>query len=152
MTDDPRKLDPIEQALLELEAAQHDRVFVPTRVDAVSRVPGQVERKPIEARRHALRWISAAAAVALAFGVWSWTSPMGVGTFDRGDAASGVAQPAAGRVESSGCDGSFLRCFMGPSQRVASSCLTHDYDADGDVDLADYRVFLLDCDGPAHLR
>ena len=144
MTSRQEQLDPIEDALLELKDAEQATVFSRTRLDAESLVrvdaaPGRFARRIVGAR-----WLSAAAVIALAVGIWglvfrspstSTTSPNGIATIALVD-------------EFDPCDGSILRCLSGPSDIVlASGCRPHDYDADGDVDLADFGSYQLTCRG-----
>lgn len=146
MTGRHEQLDPIEDALLELKGAERAGVFDRTRLDAetlvrVDAVPGQLARRIVGAR-----WLSAAAVIALAVGVWGvvFKSPP-LSTSNPNDLVHDVASPVD---EFDLCDGSILRCLSGPSDIVvASGCRPHDYDADGDVDLADFRSYQLTCRG-----
>ncbi len=140
MTNDPTQLDGVEDAMLELTAARQAGLFSQTRVNAdlLLRQPAAPSRL-----RGLFRLMPVAAALAMAVGVGSWmfngqpaVSPM-----------AGVVVPVADSAENP-CDGRFLHCFSGPSEVVLASCNVHDYDLDGDVDLADFGTFQARCVRP----
>jgi len=135
-------ISPIEDALLELDAADKARLFRRTSVDADALLCGSVVRSPW---RFALRALSTAAAVLLVVGVWSLTSQPGA-VRHLGDAGSGimVAQSPVAH------GGAFHECFGGPTGALPSSCLDHDYDTDGDVDLADFGAYQLTFSGKSY--
>jgi hypothetical protein len=128
VSEDSGKPDVIEAALLELKAAEAAGVFARTGVDgrrilAVDPEPADdTQSTRWSAPRTVGRWLPIAAAVALAIGVWSWMFSAEVGTVH-------------GR--------NFQKCFGGPTASALAECNQHDYDADGDVDLVDFRAFQL---------
>lgn len=135
MTNEPRQLDGVEDAMLELAAADKAGLFRESRVDA-----DMLVRQPVAARRWRglLRLAPVAAALAMAVGVGSWM----IRTEKITPHATQITQTA------DPCDGQFLHCFSGPSQTVLASCQVHDYDSDGDVDLADFGAFQARCVRP----
>ncbi len=134
MTSEQRQLDPIEEALLELNAAEKARLFRQSRVDAKRLVAKPV---PTGWRWRTLRLVSAAAVIAAAVGMWSWLYGLQWSQLRERTGTSVV-------VESSPADpGRFQECFHGPTGAIRSSCGECDYDADGDVDLADFSAYQL---------
>jgi len=135
VTNDPRQFDPLESAMLELSAAEGTRVFDKTRLDADALLHAE-ERGHVFRLWSAQRWAAVAAGIVLAFGVWGTMFAYKIHDL-RG------ARPALGVVDRTGnadcLDCNFFGCFTGPTERIAVKCLNHDYDADGDVDLADFR-------------
>ena len=146
MTSREEKLDSIEEALLGLKEAERATVFDRTRLDAEALVRVDATPVPLSRRIAAVRWLSAAAVIALAAGMWGlvFRSPVSPPSSPTG-LVSNVSVPD-GNFDP--CDGSILRCLSGPSDIVlAVGCRPHDYDADGDVDLADFRSYQLTCRG-----
>ncbi len=140
MTSDPKQLDGVEDAMLELTAARQAGLFSETSVDAdmLLRQPAAPSRL-----RGLFRLMPVAAALAMAVGVGSWMftgKPMV-------PSIPGGTEIVANSPDSP-CDGRFLHCFSGPSEAVLASCSTHDYDSDGDVDLADFGTFQARCVRP----
>jgi hypothetical protein len=135
MTGEPRKLDPIEDALLELDAAERARVFERSSVEArqLLRQPG-----PVGWRGRAVRLVSAAAVIAIAVGIWGWVYSLQWSHLRERTGASVVAGLSA-----DGAGGRFYECFQGPTGMLGSACRECDYDADGDVDLADFGAYQL---------
>ncbi len=128
----------LETALQELNAAENAGLFQRTSLDAQRLLARSVQPERAAAWRFALRLLPVAAAIAMAIGVGSWMfthepgAPLGQDTV-----ATGPADAYAGT------DGSFYECFGGPSEALATGCREYDYDADGDVDLADFGNFQL---------
>ena len=146
MTGRDEQLDPIETALRELRRAEQAGVFEPTRLDHDGLVRPTARPATLARQVRAIRWLTAAAVVAVAVGVGSlvFRSPLTSTTIPNGK-VSEVAVLVDG-VDP--CDGSILRCLAGPSDIVlASGCRPHDRDADGDVDLADFGSYQLTCRG-----
>ena len=141
MTNEPEQLDAIEDALLELESAEKAGVFNRTRIEArdVLRVDPACER--VGLRRRLIRWMPVAAAVGIAAVVWTSVFDVRHGSVSPPAPVVTVLDVA---VEDDGCDGSFLGCFSGPKNVIVASCLAHDYDADGDVDLVDFGAYQLE--------
>lgn len=130
----------MEKALRELHAAEGAGVFRAT--PTAERSPQGLWRVVVVHRR---LFVPLAAAAALAIGVWGmmWSVQL-----DRLRAQK--LGPVASAVESD-CDGSFLKCFQGMGAG-GDRCAAFDYDHDGDIDLADFGVYQMDCDGPVALR
>ena len=143
MNRQPEQRDPIEDALLELRAAEQAGLFAATRVDTeeLTRVnPGPAS----PARRWTvLRWGSVAAVLALVVGLWSVVFKAQIDPVPLPSGPVSVHVAPDDGVDSP--DGTFYVCFSGPKSDsvVANRCRTHDFDADGDVDLADFRAFQL---------
>ncbi len=140
--DNEKQLDPIEASLRELGLAEEAGLFQPTRVDAGRCV--RVSREEVaRGRRTARLWLSAVAAtIVLALGVWTWLFSVEISAVrDRAMLAGreAVTSPADCR------DRSILACVTGPSQLALAGCAAHDYDTDGDVDMADFRTYQLAC-------
>lgn len=143
MSNDREHLDFVESALLELQQAEGAAVFAktPVEVDAVVRTGVASVGYGTGSRR--LRWLSAAAVLAFAMGLWGL-----IFSADHGPAPDGkrVADGVAGwRNDLSVCESGFLGCFSGPRVGVGSpaDCQKADFDSDGDVDLADYGAYQL---------
>ena len=134
MTSEPRQLDSIEDALFELDAAERAGVFERSSVDArqLLRQP-----EPVGWRGRAVRFVSAAAVIAMAVGVWGWVYSLQWSQLRERTGASVVAELSAAGP------GRFYECFQGPTGTIRSSCRECDYDADGDVDLVDFGVYQL---------
>lgn len=146
MNDDRKQLDSIESGLVELQAMDEAGVFDSTEVDL--RIVLDTPRGSSTHRLHfpARRWLSAAAMIVVAVGLWGVlfhspalvSPPIDITTAANApDARFGLA------------NGSIMACLSGP-QDVArgTRCESHDYDADGDVDLADFQTFQVAYLGP----
>ena len=145
------QLEPIESALLELDQAERASVFARTPVSAEELIAQCQANRPMVLRRHTLAWLSSAAAVVLlAAGVWT---VMFKYQLDHLRSSAGIVEgPASGAGGNDPCDGNFLNCFSGPESVVlAMRCDLHDYDSDGDVDLADFRSYQINCNRPPSL-
>lgn len=157
VTKENEHLEPIESALLELGEAERASVFVRTPVTAEELIAqGQLiaqshSNRPIVLTRRKLAWLSSVAAVVLlAAGVW--TVMFKYQLDDLRSSAGMVEDPASDAAGDDPCDGNFLNCFSGPESVVlAMRCDVHDYDADGDVDLADFRNYQIHCNRPPSL-
>lgn len=144
MTDEAKQLDPLEDALLELEAAEKTRLFHRTRIDSSGLLTSAIPGNHWESGRLALRLLPVAAAVAMAVGAGAWM-------FRQGINSTGSRETTIISLASAGY-GSFHSCLTGPTDGVPPECLTHDYDSDGDVDLADFRAFQVASLRPAQTR
>ena len=151
------QLEPIESALLELGDAERASVFARTSASAeelIAQRPLMAQsqaNRPLVLRRHTVAWLSSVAAVVvLAAGVWS---VMFKYQLDHLRSSAGMVEgPASDAGSHDPCDGNFLNCFSGPESVVlAMRCDLHDYDADGDVDLADFRNYQINCNRPPSL-
>lgn len=141
MRTDQFQHDPFESALRRVEAAEKADVFRRSPVDADALLRGASSLSPLSFTRRAKRIVPFAAAAMLVVGVWGtmWNTQLGK-----------LRSQKLAMVESD-CDGSFLKCFQGPSNQNAI-CGTYDYDRDGDIDLADFGTYQKTCDGPVALR
>jgi hypothetical protein len=143
MTDDLRQLDGVEETLLELDTAETAGLFRRTRIDAGRLVARSAPVGRGRSVRLALRVIPAAAAVVIAVGAGMWMFRAEPDSIRGRDAATTSVAAA-----SDPCDISFPLCLKGPGEGVLGKCLPHDYDSDGDVDLADFRSYQLACVSP----
>ena len=151
MTKENEHLEHIESALLELNEAERASVFARTPVSAEELIAQSYANRPMVLRRQTLVWLSSAAAVVLlAAVVWSVMFKYQLDHLrDPAGIVEGSASDAGGNDP---CDGNFLNCFSGPESVVlAMRCDLHDYDADGDVDLADFRTYQINCNRPPSL-
>ena len=123
MANEPMHLDPLEHAWSELEQAEKAGVFLRTRVGAAELVYAPVRVTSVWSRRVFTRLLPVAAAIALAVALWGWFSRSG-------------QDGQIGRL-------AFHDCFGGPTAEAMTVCREHDYDTDGDVDLADFSAFQL---------
>ena len=143
MSNDREHLDPIERALLELQAAEEANLFSRTGLDAGALLRAGAAPVGYAVGRTLLRWLSAAAVLGIAVGIWGliFTTDHGP-NLDADGIAHTVVLPGGDLAP---CDGGFFGCFSGPRNDPAPSgrCRTHDYDSDGDVDLADYGAYQL---------
>ena len=142
--DNQRQLDPIEEALRELGLAEQAGLFQPTRVDANQWLQASQDEGPYSRRVARFWWSAVAAAVVLAAGVSTWLFQAELSAVrDRSMLASREAVTIPGDCR----DRTILGCVTGPSQLASAACVAHDYDTDGDVDLADFRTYELACAG-----
>ena len=145
------QLERIESALLELGDAERASVFSRTPVSAEELIAQSQANRPMVFSRHTVAWLSSVAAVVLlAAGVWT---VMFKYQLDHLRSSAGMVEgPASDAGGHDPCDGNFLNCFSGPESVVlAMRCDLHDYDADGDVDLADFRNYQINCNRPPSL-
>ena len=138
MVNSREQLDPIEEALLELKAADQAELFGRTQID--SRLPA-AQRASCGSRRPVFRLLPVAAAVAMAIGVWTWMFSTELTALRKKSGAS-RAVVSDSPVED---QGSFFECFSGPTGGLSPICREQDYDTDrdGDVDLTDFGAYQL---------
>jgi len=139
MMNDRSQLDPVEEALLELQDVDRARLFHRTQVDEARLLASRVTAQAAGSRRVAMRLLPVAAALVMAIGVWSWMFRAELAESRRAQQASPVLAAHAQAPD----PGSFHKCFAGPTTGAASSCQELDYDSDGDVDLADFGAYQL---------
>ena len=145
--DNKRQLDPIEEALRELELAEQARLFQPTRVDANQLVRASQDEGRSPGKVVRFWWSTVAAAIVLAVGVSGWVFQAELSAVrNRAMLASREVVP----IPTDCRDRAILGCVTGPSQLASAACGAHDYDTDGDVDMADFRTYQLACAN--HLR
>ncbi len=144
-----KQLDPLESVLLELKDAEQANLFARTPVDPAALLRGSVCEAPRLVRPGLLRWVSAAAVIGLAVGLWQLTPNGGTGLPLGPNQIASVSAPAGGDAMARG---DFLLCFSGPRSAAGQEgvCESHDFDADGDVDLADFQAYQLAYAGPHH--
>ena len=126
-------LHPVEEALWELDEAVAAGVFHRTSPNGRSLLTRTTFRF---ARAMTIRVACAAAAVGLAVGLWAWLPRASVPW------AGGPGSGTLAHVPTT-LSGGFHDCFGGPTEVIRSACRTHDYDADGDVDLVDFGAYQL---------
>ncbi|MBI4719380.1 MAG: hypothetical protein HY763_16415 [Planctomycetes bacterium] len=154
---------PLEQTLLELAEAERAGVFRPTAADAQEVLARAIvaaptsnaaaSREPAVVRFLRVRWLPLGAAAMLVFGVWGVLFQRElVNVTQRAKVAALLTSGGGPAAREHDCDGSITGCFSGPTRLALSGCRTYDYDADGDVDLADIGTFQLACEGASRLR
>ena len=141
MTDELRQLDGVEEALLNLDAAEKAGLFRRTHIDTSELVAGPPPVNRPWLSRLAPRLLPVAAVLAMAVGVWTWMS--GIEPNSTTHPQTTITSLALAGFHS--CYGSFHGCLSGPKDGVPAECLAHDYDSDGDVDLADFRAYQVTC-------
>ena len=140
MTTEQNHLDPIEDAIAELNAAERAGVFNRSPIEAHELLAA--DRVPDWARspRALLRLWPVAAVVGLAAVVWSWMFYAEITDLRQ----RSMLLANASRSHAAEEYAPFNTCFRGPrGQSVGGDCRPHDLDTDGDVDLADFRNFQL---------
>lgn len=154
MTMSKSPLDAVEAALLELAEADKARVFAPTPIDrhllAATPVFAPVSAGSVIRRFRA----PLAAAAVLAIGVWSlmfYSELSSLRQASRLVDHSLIAMSGETTPERT-ANGDFMECFSGPQPAQLVSCHSYDFDADGDVDLADYRSYQLGLDNTPHIH
>ena len=142
MADDKQHHDPLETMLADLRDAERANVFDHTPAEPKVLIADAQPTLSLGRMRRMAGLLTAAAVVALSVGLWSLTAQY------RGSPGGTVVDQSSS-LNDRPCDGSFVRCFSGPEPgAMASRCLVHDYDADGDIDLADYRDYQIHCNRP----
>ncbi len=131
MRDELHEFRHVEAALHGLGESERAGVFAPTPLDT-RRLLHTPSRSLV--LRAVYRWGSIAAAIGLVLGIWRW-SDLGTTT-----TATKVAMVSP-------CNGTFFGCVSGPRQSLGTSCGDFDYDRDGDIDMADFRTYQLECEG-----
>ena len=148
MNRNANQLDPVEQALLELHAAERAHVFDRTRVDAAVLARAsrqQAVGRPIWLTPRFLAPVAATIVIALGVSSWMFNSHLNELRQAARDTSSTILAQAGS------CEGAFFDCLNGPDGAAGSAgCQTYDYDTDGDVDLADFRAYQLACVGPSY--
>jgi len=138
-------LDPIERALLAHEAAEREGVFRATPVDVRAFVaPGARAGAPFPMVRAG---VAVAATVVMAVGVWSWLFRTELDHL-RSSSSQGTTVAMRSNEAQERCDACIADCVTGPKPDQPVDCDRYDYDADGDVDLADFGRYQLAYAGP----
>lgn len=147
MTNDRKHLDPIERALLELRDMETCRVESRTPLDesVLSRPIG------VSSAFRMLRWSRVAAVLGIVAVSWGVMFSFEISSVRTNSQTSNATSDQTPAPDLENCGGAFVRQFTGPVGAMASShsFQGYDYDGDGDVDLADFQKFQLDCTGPA---
>jgi hypothetical protein len=134
MLDELRPLRSVEKALEELSAAERAGVFSATRLDTRVLRAGRAGSAVV---RLLYRAGAIAAGVGLALLAWNSGRPPGISPTTPGGLLASAAP----------CNGTFFGCVTGPRSSLGTPCHDFDYDADGDVDMADFRTYQLECEG-----
>jgi len=139
MTESNDQRTPIESLLQEADAAERAGVFQRTSVSP-ERLLRESWSDPVPLRATIGRkWIPVAAAIGIATIVWPVLYQIEFGSIREevrlaelaaGDRAVQLASEMSG-------------CVAGPDASRGAPCRDRDYDADGDIDLADYSHFQL---------
>ena len=146
MANERGQLAPVEERLLDLGTADNGGAFRRTRVDARTPLAQEHAVGSSGVRRVALRLLPVAAALAMAGGVWGWMFNNQLNEVRERKLAA-ANQTTTVRVGAA----DFSSCLSGPSHGVlAYDCREHDYDGDGDVDLADFSAYQLAFTGFSH--
>lgn len=140
MTDGPGQLDPIERLLKEASAADQAGVFRKTAVHA-ERTLRESSQAPIPFSVVVGRkWIPVAAAIGIAAVLWPVMYSMEFASVrQKVQLAQRQAAENGGAVLASHISG----CVAGPESGGGQPCDGYDYDADGDIDLADFSRYQL---------
>lgn len=139
MADNQRNSDPVEAALAELETAKRARMFQRTQVDTGDVVRTEIGSPATGFRRLGIRLVPIAAVLLLALTVWTWMFSQQIQDVRRRKAAV-----LARLNESKSSPKSFSDCISGPSATdMADSCLAHDRNGDGRIDLRDFGALQL---------
>lgn len=145
MTDVHGHLDPVEDALLAHDDADRAGVFRVTPVNADDLFGGPVV---VRSPRLVFRaGVAVAATIVLAVGVWSWLFQMELSRL-RSAAITGNSVALQSDALPVRCDACISECVTGPVPNKPADCDRYDYDADGDVDLADFSRYQLAYAGP----
>lgn len=140
MKSEQHDIDPIETALSELDAAERAGVFRRTPVELRDLQHAHVTASDARPQWLTLRLWPVAAAIVLAIGVSSWMFAGELAELRRQSRMASTTHP----VETGGAYVAFNTCFNGPTNdRDNAGCVGQDFDADGDVDLADFRNYQL---------
>ncbi len=134
MSDRPDQLDPLEAALHEAELAERAGVFRATRLDAPS-LALQAGSDGPRRRRGMLRWAAVAALVVITVSVWGGMFASQIAQLRARSRGTTILQVASAESISS--------CLAGPAEALSAACRAFDYDADGDVDMADVSSYQL---------
>ena len=145
---DPQSQRPgtIEDMLRELREAEAAGVFRRANVQADRLLADDQHESPPKPLIFALRRpavaVTAAAVLLITAGVWIGMFRRQINDLRMRANSTNVVDSDSTRLVSS--SGSFQRCVQGPSGTpLDQTCRMHDYDADGDVDLADFRAYQL---------
>lgn len=139
MANDQEHLEAVEQALVELRAAERAGVFQPTRVVPHALMQAGVPGKATGSRRLSMRLLAVAAVLLLAVTAWTGMFQRELAKLrdQRNPLIVGIGPGEAGSM-------SFADCMSGPSvTEITDSCLDYDRNSDGVVDLRDYGVLQL---------
>ena len=140
MTTEQHNLDPIEDAIAELHAAERAGVFNRSPIEAHELLTADPAPNWARSPRALLRLWPVAAVVGLAAVVWSGMFYAQITELQERT----MLLANASRIHAAEAYAPFNTCFRGPrGQSVGGDCRPHDLDADGDVDLADFRNFQL---------
>ncbi len=140
MKSEQHDIDPIETALSELDAAKRAGVFRRTPVELRDLQHAHATASDARPQWLTLKLWPVAAAILLAIGVSSWMFAGELAELRRQSRMASTANPAM----TGGAYVAFNTCFNGPrTGRDNADCGGQDYDADGDVDLADFRSYQL---------
>ena len=121
---------------MELDAGERAGLFGRTQIDS-----RRLLRQPVRlgSRRLVFRALPAAAAAVIAVGVWTWMFRAELAELRRNN---GVSSGAVADVPTKHYR-NFYDCHNGPTGELVSGCRGQDYDADGNVDLADFAAYQL---------
>ncbi|RJP36022.1 MAG: hypothetical protein C4547_08195 [Phycisphaerales bacterium] len=122
--------DPIERLMIAARDAEKAGVFEPTRAPIGAKPSGRAAG----VIRLGAGLLSAAACLMLAVSVAQYTRR-------QANPGESPTMNVASAMPVSLDWGAFSGCLAGPGQPVARGCSHADLDADGDVDLADFRQF-----------
>ncbi len=138
LPNDSLPVQPMEEALRELAAAEKAGVFQPTRVDAGALLRESAGRAVLRPRVFTLRLVAAAAVILIAVCLWGWVFSPGSGP--NGESGKVASRPVETQVVTAA---TLSECVTGPMDFPKAACTSYDYDADGDVDLVDISSYQL---------
>lgn len=135
----PEQLDAVELAMLELEQANLAGVFDRTSIDAEALLAAEPVTSVRGPRLRLSRVLPIAAAIGVAACVW--------GVMFKAQLDSirprATTTPVVARVKANSPTLAFVTCLAGPSGSTSAECRPHDFDDDGNVDLADFSKYQL---------
>jgi len=140
MTGDSEHLDPIEALLREAAAAEEAGVFRGTELNA-ERLLRESASAPVPLGvTIGRKWIPVAAAIVIAAILWPVLYSM---EFSDIREKARLAQQDAGNGDAVVLASHISGCVAGPDAGGGQPCHDYDYDADGDIDLADFSRYQL---------
>lgn len=144
----PEQLEPVELALLDLERANLAGVCNRTSIDAEALLSTEPVASAHGPRLRLSRVLPIAAAIGVAACVWGVMFKVQLDAIRP----SAATVPVVAQVEGSSPTFAFVTCLAGPSGSTSAECRPHDFNDDGNVDLADFSRYQLAFAAPSRTR